>query len=127
MLFRSKKAKFEIDAEVARKWLRLPNPHGKPNSDVLKPWANGFELSRRPQNQWIIDFGNQLSEDQSALFEQPFSHVVLHVKSERLTKQETPLRKFWWRFGRPRVEMREAFNFSHDPEELDKLLKQAGV
>jgi twitching motility protein PilT len=26
-----------------------------------------------------------------------------------------------------KIELREAFNFSHDPEELDKLLKQAGV
>ncbi len=40
----SKKAKFEIDATLAREWLRQPNPHGRPNSDVLKPWANGFEL-----------------------------------------------------------------------------------
>jgi type II restriction/modification system DNA methylase subunit YeeA len=47
----SKKAKFEIDAALARQWLRLPNPNGRPNSDVLKPWANGFELSRRPQEQ----------------------------------------------------------------------------
>lgn len=58
----SKKAKFEIDAGLAREWLRLPNPHGHPNSDVLKPWANGFELSRGPQHQWIIDFGLELSE-----------------------------------------------------------------
>jgi len=33
----SKKAKFEIDDTLAREWLRLPNPHGRPNSDVLKP------------------------------------------------------------------------------------------
>jgi hypothetical protein len=33
----SKKAKFEIDAVLARRWLLEPNPHGRPNSDVLKP------------------------------------------------------------------------------------------
>ena len=35
-----------LDAALARDWLRLPNPNGRPSSDVLKPWANGFELSR---------------------------------------------------------------------------------
>jgi len=105
----SKKAKFEIDAKVARDWLRMPNPHGRPNSDVLKPWANGFELSRGPQHQWIIDFGNELSETEAGLFEYPFGYVVAHIKPERITKSEPALRDFWWRFGRPRVEMRSSF------------------
>ena len=105
----SKKAKFEIDAQLARQWLRQPNPHGKPNSDVLKPWANGFELSRGPQHKWIIDFGNQLSEAEAALFEQPFGYVTTHIRPERTAKTEPALRDYWWRFGRPRVEMRDAF------------------
>jgi len=104
----SKKAKFEIDAPLAREWLRLPNPHGRPNSDVLKPWTNGFELSRGPQHQWIIDFGNEMSENEAALYEQPFAYVALHVKPERVAKTEAALRNFWWRFGRPRVELRIA-------------------
>ena len=104
----SKKAKFEIDAALAREWLALPNPNGRPNCDVVKPWANGFELSRRPQAQWIIDFGNTLSESEAALYEKPFEYVVRHVKAERITKAEPALRDFWWRFGRPRVDMRAA-------------------
>lgn len=106
----SKKAKFEIDAALAREWLRLPNPNGRPNSDVLKPWANGFELSRRPQEQWIIDFGNQLSESQAALYEAPFGYTQAHVKPDRMTKPDRQLRDAWWRFGRPRVDMREALH-----------------
>ena len=104
----SKKAKFEIDALLAREWLRLPNPHGRPNSDVVKPWANGFELSRRPQAQWIIDFGNALGEAEAALFEKPFAYVVQNIKPHRVTKTDLALQSFWWRFGRPRIEMREA-------------------
>ncbi len=104
----SKKAKFEITADLARSWLSLPNPHGRPNSDVLKPWANGFELSRRPQEQWIIDFGNTLSEHEAALYEAPFSFVAEHVRPERITKSEPALKTYWWRFGRPRVELRVA-------------------
>ncbi|MFN3440189.1 MAG: type IIL restriction-modification enzyme MmeI [Acidovorax sp.] len=104
----SKKAKFEIDAALAREWLQQPNPHGRPNSDVLKPWANGFELSRGPQHQWIIDFGNELTETEAALYELPFAYVTGHIKSERITKSEAALRLHWWRFGRPRVELRAA-------------------
>jgi type II restriction/modification system DNA methylase subunit YeeA len=104
----SKKAKFEIDATLAREWLRLPNPNGRPNSDVLKPWANGFALSRRSEEQWIIDFGNDMAHGDAVLYEAPMAHVVANVQPERAAKSDRALREFWWRFGRARVEMRDA-------------------
>jgi type II restriction/modification system DNA methylase subunit YeeA len=104
----SKKAKFEIDASLARQWLALPNPNGRPNSDVLKPWANGFELSRGPQHQWIIDFGNQMPQEEAALYQAAFEYVIQHVRPERIAKAERALSEYWWRFGRPRVELRTA-------------------
>ena len=104
----SKKAKFEIDADLARTWLRQPNPNGRPNSDVLKPWANGFELSRGPQHQWIIDFGIELSEGESALYEVPFAYVTEVVKPERLKNNRDAYRRFWWRFAEPRPGLRTA-------------------
>ncbi len=106
----SKKAKFEIDAALAREWLALPNPNGRPNSDVLKPWANGFELSRGAQHQWIIDFGLQFSEYESALFEAPFSYVLKHVRSEREKNNRESYRKYWWRFAEPRPALRQALS-----------------
>lgn len=106
----SKKAKFEIDQELALLWLKQPNPNGKPNSNVVRPWANGFELARGPQKQWIIDFGNEMSETDASMFEAPFDYVTANVKAERLTKSEPALRDYWWRFGRPRVELRAALN-----------------
>jgi type II restriction/modification system DNA methylase subunit YeeA len=104
----SKKAKFEIDADLARTWLHLPNPHGRPNSEVLKPWANGFELSRGPQHQWIIDFGISMSEADASLYELPFAYVVEHVKAERLKNNRESYRKFWWRFAEARPALRRA-------------------
>ena len=109
----SKKAKFEIDAGLAREWLRLPNPNGRPNSDVVKPWANGFELSRRPQAQWIIDFGNTLGEAAAALYEKPFGYVVQHVKAERILNNREAYRKYWWRFAEPRPGLRVALRTLH--------------
>ena len=38
---------FDIPGDLARQWLRLPaNPNGRPNADVLKPWANGMDVTR---------------------------------------------------------------------------------
>lgn len=104
----SKKAKFEIPADLARQWLTQPNPHGQPNSNVLKPWANGFELSRGPQHQWIIDFGNEMAETEAALYELPFAYVVEHIKPERLLNNRESYRKYWWRFAEARPGLRLA-------------------
>jgi hypothetical protein len=49
-----------------------------------------------------------LSESDAALYEAPFAHVVAHVKPDRMTKAEPALKDYWWRFGRPRVELRLA-------------------
>jgi type II restriction/modification system DNA methylase subunit YeeA len=54
---------FDIPGEIAREWLRMPlNPNGRPNSDVLKPWRNAMDVTRRPADKWIIDFGWTLTE-----------------------------------------------------------------
>ena len=109
----SKKAKFEIDAALAHQWLREPNPHGRPNSDVLKPWANGFELSRRPQQQWIVDFGLEIPEGDAALYAAPFGHVTAFVKPEREKNNREAYRKYWWRFAEPRRGLRAAIKPLH--------------
>ncbi|MDZ7652052.1 MAG: type IIL restriction-modification enzyme MmeI [Burkholderiaceae bacterium] len=102
----SKKGKFEINGQTARSWLDLPNPNGRPNSNVLKPWANGFELSRRPQEQWIIDFGTSMTEAEASLYEAPFRHVLHEARPERLKNNREAYRRFWWRFAEPRPGLR---------------------
>ena len=99
---------FDIAGDLARAWLKLPNPHGKPNSDVLKPSWNGIDVTRRPRDGWIIDFGATMSESEAALYEAPFRHVVEHVKPEREQNNREAYRKSWWRHGEPRIAMRAA-------------------
>jgi hypothetical protein len=70
---------FEMPGEVARSWLCLPNPNGRPNSDVVRPWFNGIDVTRRPRDMWICDFGADMSLDAAALFEQPFAFVTTHA------------------------------------------------
>ena len=97
---------FDIPGELAREWLRLPlNPNGRPNSDVLKPWRNGMDVTRRPADKWIIDFGWQMSEAEAALYEAPFRHLLLHVKPERERNNREAYRLNWWRHVEPRPSM----------------------
>jgi hypothetical protein len=99
---------FDIEGELARRWLKLPNPNGRPNSDVLKPSWNGLDVARRPRDGWIIDFGTTMSEADASLYEAPFEYVVQHVKPERATNNREAYRKYWWRHGEPRIAMRAA-------------------
>ena len=41
------------------------------NADVLKPWVNGMDLTRRPSGKWITDFGRLMSEAEAALYGVP--------------------------------------------------------
>ncbi len=104
----SKKAKFEVEGELAREWLKSPNPHGKSNRDVLHPWANGFEVSRRPQDMWIVDYGLDRAEVDAALYEKPFTYVAVTVKPVSTANRDPVVARNWWRLARPRPEMRAA-------------------
>lgn len=76
---------FDVPGELAREWLTMPlNPNGRPNSDVLKPWVNGMDVTRRPADKWIVDFGWTMSEAAAALYEAPFRHLLDNVRPERV-------------------------------------------
>ncbi|MDE2703960.1 MAG: N-6 DNA methylase [Gemmatimonadota bacterium] len=96
-----KKGGFDVAGDLAREWLCLPtNPNGRPNADVLKPWFNGMDVTRRPAGKWIVDFGHQASEADAALYEAPFAHILEHVKPTRDKNRREDLRDYWWRHDR---------------------------
>lgn len=97
---------FKVPATTAHAWLGSPNPHGKPNSDVLKPIYNGTDITRRWAGDWLIDFGTSLSEQEAAFYEAPFAYVTEHVKPVRASNREAIRANKWWRLGRPRPELR---------------------
>ena len=106
-----KNGPFDIPGDLARQWLRLPaNPNGRPNADVLKPRVNGMDLTRRPAGNWIVDFGEDMSEADAALYEAPFAHVVEHVKPLRLGRRRERHRRYWWRHGETRPGMWRALD-----------------
>lgn len=102
----SKKGSFDIPGELARSWLNDPNPSGRPNSDVLRPVANGMEITRRPADMWIIDYGTTMTEKEAELYLAPFEYVVENVKPDRLKNNRESYRKYWWRHAEARPSMR---------------------
>ena len=102
----TKNGPFDVSGDLARKWLRLPaNPNGRPNADVLKPWINGMNVTRRPLGKWIVDFGWRMSETEAALYEEPFRHVKEHVHPMRQQNRREAYRWYWWRHGEARPGM----------------------
>ena len=99
---------FDISAQTAADLINQPNPDGRDNRVVVRPRANGKDVTSRPSGTWIIDFGVGIQISEAALFERPFEYVLEHVK----TKREESRSKIanWWIHERPRVEMRQAIN-----------------
>ncbi len=85
--------------------LREPNPHGRPNSDVLLPWVNGLDVMRRPRRMFIIDFGLARTEEDCAKYDAPFAHVRERVRRERLSNKRALYARYWWCHVEPRPGM----------------------
>jgi hypothetical protein len=97
---------FEIERSFAAQMIASPNPDGRSNRDVVRPWANGIDVTTRPSDTWIIDFGVSMSETEAALYEAPFQHLLATVRPMR--EQSAVADAPWWLHWRPRPEMRKA-------------------
>ena len=99
---------FDIGHELAHQMLGAPNPHGRPNADVVRPWKNGDDITSRPRRMWIIDFPPGTSREEAELYEQPFAHVATHVQPTRTSNKRKVYRERWWIHGEARPGMRTA-------------------
>ena len=97
---------FEIRGDLARRWLAVPNPNGRSSAEVLRPSFNGFDLARRPRDEWIVDFGTTMTERDAAMFQAPFEYVSQTVKQERSGNSREAYRNLWWRHAEARPGMR---------------------
>ena len=102
---------FDVPGDQAREWLHEPaNPNGQPNSDVLRPWVNGMDLTRRPAGKWIVDFGWSMGQEEAALYETPFQHAKERVYPMRQRNRREAYRIHWWRHVEPRPGMWDALD-----------------
>ena len=97
---------FDItEAEAIRLLTGGGNPHGRPNSDVIRPVMNTDDLFKSRVQRWIIDNAD-LTLEQATLYEAPHAHVVACVKPQRDNNRDRWLKENWWRPQRMRPEMR---------------------
>jgi hypothetical protein len=87
---------FDINPDLAAQMLDAPNPDGRSNRDVVRPWVNGQDMTSRSRGMWIIDFGLNMSQEEAALYELPFEYVREHVKPFRDTVARSRYRERWW-------------------------------
>ncbi|MFZ1475376.1 MAG: type IIL restriction-modification enzyme MmeI, partial [Anaerolineae bacterium] len=100
---------FDVPESQAREWIALPlNPNGRSNKDVLRPYFNGIDLTRRPRNVWIIDYGLDTPIAEAALYEIPFEYLRKHVQPERSKNNRQAYRERWWLHAEARPAMRAA-------------------
>ncbi len=98
---------FAITADVAARMLSQTNKSMLPNSDVVKPWMNGSDITRRPRGMYIIDFG-ECSMEEAAKYEVPFRYVEEHVKAAREKNRDHQRKTHWWRLGQSGAEIKGA-------------------
>jgi type II restriction/modification system DNA methylase subunit YeeA len=104
----TKGGQFEIPESLAIDLLGQPNPHGKPNSDVVVPWVNGMNLTKRLSGMWIIDFGVGMEEAKAAAYEAAFEYLRANAKPLRDNNARESYRRLWWQHVEARPAMRAA-------------------
>ncbi len=98
---------FDVESDQAAAWLLLPNPHGRPNSDVLRPWVNGADLTKRNRGMWIVDFVPGTASREAARYEAPFAYVKQAVAPARSKNRRAVYAEKWWIHAEARPEMRQ--------------------
>ena len=102
---------FDVPGELAREMLRQPtNVNGRRNTEVVVPWVNGLDITRRPRDMFIVDFGTDTSESAAAAYETPFEYALEHVQPVRASNRRKAYRERWWLHVEPRPAMRTALD-----------------
>jgi hypothetical protein len=78
-------------------------------SMVLKRYCAGRDLTQRPRDTYVIDFG-YATEAEARQYPLVFDLVRDRVKPERDANRRPTLREKWWQFGWPRRELRTALS-----------------
>ncbi len=99
---------FDLPFDDIWPWLGAPNPNGRPNSDVLRPYLNGQDINRRTRWQWTIDFGAESQQETAAQYELPFQFLDKTARPIRAKNRREAYARNWWIYAESRPAMREA-------------------
>lgn len=100
---------FYLEPEEAEKILARSDAS---YAEVVRPYLIGDDITEEPEQKprrFIVDFGF-LPLEAAMKYPAAMDVVRERVKPERDTNRDKGFREHWWRFGRPRGEMREAID-----------------
>jgi len=96
-------ASFVLPGEEARRLLTRPaTPRGEPNSAVVRPYLIADDVTGRPLDRYIVNFGDR-SEAEASMFEGAFA-AIANVKRHRSNMEGKDGRE-WWKLARSRPAM----------------------
>lgn len=96
---------FRIPAQEGGDLLRMDSRHCL----VLRPLVNGRDLTDRPRGIYTIDFG-LMSEEEARRFPVLYDLIRTRVKPDRDANRRATRAKYWWRYGEPTVNLRNALD-----------------
>jgi hypothetical protein len=99
-------AGFEVEKALVDEWIRAEPI----NSDVLRPYSAGRNLTKNPLGQpdrWIIDFGD-MDLEEAERYAIPFERVANMVRPQRLLVRRDHVRRYWWKHQERRPGMKKA-------------------
>lgn len=97
---------FDLDGDTARNLLQQDNLEEDRvnNADVVKPYLDGDDVNKRRKDRWVIDF-NTMEREEAERYVLPFAIVQERLEgSKAKSRRKIP----FWRFVRPRGDMRAA-------------------
>jgi type II restriction/modification system DNA methylase subunit YeeA len=112
---------FQVPKSLAQEWLKISNPNGLSNAEVLRPYVTGSDVLRNNSGEWVIDFGDSMPLERAAGFESPFEYVKKYVLPERINNPRASRRERWWLHSDPQPAMRRAI------EKLDRYIATVRV
>jgi len=86
------------------------NPHGRPNSDVIFPYANATDITKHNRHVWIIHFGKNTPMEVASLFSQPFRYINSVVRAERAGANQASAKEKWWLHWNVRDQLEESLS-----------------
>lgn len=98
---------FVLDADEALDLMRQTDAE---YASVVRPYLTSQDIAEDPHQQarrWVIDFGTR-SLEEAEQWPRALQIVRERVKPFRDENNDAGFRENWWRFGRPRGEMRTA-------------------
>jgi len=102
---------FDIDQEQAIAMCRGGgNPTRLPNSNVVRPILNAFEITKRAQPRWVVAFDPGSQVEAASLYEEPIRFVEETVRPIRIKNNRKTYRDHWWIHGEARPAMLQALH-----------------